>query len=68
VVKKKKCILARILKERNWSQMKLAEESGVSQSVISRYCRDASTYSVDYLFAIKEALELPSIESLFEDK
>jgi transcriptional regulator with XRE-family HTH domain len=67
MIKKKKCILAKILKQKNWSQMKLSQETGISQSVISRYCRDANSYKIDYLFAIKEALGLSSIEELFDD-
>lgn len=67
-MKKRKCRLAELLKEKNWSQMNLAELSGVPQSVVSRYCRGASTYSIDYLFAIKEALELDSIDDLFEEE
>jgi transcriptional regulator with XRE-family HTH domain len=67
-VKKKRCILKRLMAEKKYTQTALSELSGVPQTVISRYARGSSSYDASYLFALAEALELESIENLFEDE
>lgn len=64
----KKCILDRILKERNWTQQKLVEATKIPGSILSAYRRNPMTnYNINYLFAIKNALELTCIDDLFEE-
>lgn len=64
-----KCILGQILKEKGWTQTKLAEVSKVPQGTISIYSRSkVDNYNISYLFAIKKALNLNSIDELFEEE
>lgn len=56
--------LGAILKERNMTQMQLAELSGVPQGSISRF--DKNDRHVDaHIFAIAKALDV-NVEDLFE--
>ncbi|RAL25702.1 helix-turn-helix domain-containing protein [Thermoflavimicrobium daqui] len=70
-MKKKQFILQKYLDQLNWNQSVLSRESGVPTTVISRYLKGSRTYTIEYLIAIKEALQqngitLHSIEDLFE--
>lgn len=68
MIPNKRCVLARILKEKGWTQERLAQETGVAQSIISRYCKATTNYNVNYLYAFVKALGLSSIDDLFEDE
>jgi transcriptional regulator with XRE-family HTH domain len=57
--------LNRILKERNITQMKLSELSGVPQGSISRFDKN-NRFESSHLFSIAKALNL-KIENLFEE-
>lgn len=64
-----KCILKDLLKEMDWTQTKLSTESKVPQSILSVYCKSSVTnYNINYLFAIKRALGLNSIDQLFKEE
>lgn len=57
--------LGKILKERKMTQLQLSEKSGVTQGTISRF--DGNSRHEDiHLFLISRALELKSIEELFD--
>jgi putative transcriptional regulator len=58
--------LGEILKEKNMTQMQLAELTGISQGAISRFDRNKQHLDV-HLVAISRALNI-SIEDLFHIK
>lgn len=61
-----RCTLSEKLKEKGYTQKKLSDETGVPQSILSVYGKSGVTnYNINYLFAIKRALELESIDELF---
>ncbi|MFC7443500.1 helix-turn-helix transcriptional regulator [Laceyella putida] len=68
MIPNKKCILSQRLKEREWTQSKLSQETGIPQSIISRYCTSTTNFNINYLFAIVEVLGLEKIDDLFEDQ
>lgn len=59
-------VLARILKERKWSQRKLSKESGVSLSSINGMMTGKESYSTANLIAVSDALSV-SIDRLLRD-
>lgn len=73
MVRAKRCIIAEIIKELELTQTQIAQETGVKQSAISRYCKGASeNYNISYLFALAEYFgskmdRINTIEDLFED-
>lgn len=58
-------ILARLLKERGWTQERLEAESGVLQATISAFDKRRQHKDAN-LFAIRDALGLRSVDELFE--
>lgn len=56
--------LSEILKERAWTQTKLADLAGIPQAAISRFDKNNS-HSDTHLVAISRALEI-SIDDLFK--
>lgn len=64
-----KCILNEILKEKGYTQKRLSDETGIPQSILSVYGKSGVTnYNINYLFVIKRALGLNSIDELFTEK
>jgi transcriptional regulator with XRE-family HTH domain len=62
---KVKPILRKVMKDRDITQLKLSELSGVPQGSISRF-DDKSRHEASHLFSISRALEI-NIEDLFEE-
>lgn len=60
-------VLARILKERNISQKKLSQLSGVSTSSINNMLSGRQNYKTDNLIAISNALDI-SLDTLLKDE
>ena len=60
-------VLARILKERNISQKKLSQLSGVSTSSINNMLSGRQNYKTDNLIAISNALSI-SLDTLLKDE
>lgn len=60
-------VLARILKERKWSQRRLSKESGVSLSSINGMMTGKESYSVVNLVAVSQTLGI-SLDRLLTDQ
>lgn len=60
-------VLARILRERNISQKRLSQLSGVSTSSINNMLSGRQNYKTDNLIAVSNALEV-SLDMLLKDE
>ncbi|WP_280139720.1 helix-turn-helix domain-containing protein [Lihuaxuella thermophila] len=58
--------LIALLIQKNWTQKRLSDETGITQATISRFDR-TSRHEIDHIFTIAYVLGIP-VEKLFETR